>query len=1661
MKHLKLLITAFALFLGQMAWAQGSGASCEDPIPITIDVDGNLFPADNTYGDQWFTFTPDQSGTVEITTCDITNEDTRVEVFSDCGVSQIAYNDDYCGLQTYVQFAVTAGNTYYIVWTQTYTFTYFDWAALLTADGSGTNCSAAIPATEGYNYADNSEGNQWFAFTAPEAGTYEFSSCDLASVDTYLYLYSDCNYIIDASDDYCGLQSSISYTMSAGETVYIEWTNTFTSSSFEWSIFNVESSNTAPYAYDIISDITVSQGFAVISIYLPDYFADADGDNLMYEAYSSYGYNDLIIDGESLYIFEGTSGFDYITVYAVDPYGEYDYLEFTIDVTETNLGETCSDPLPAEVGYNFADNGNGSQWFEFTAPVSDTYIVSSCGLTSNDTWARLYYSCDNSYFESSDDDCSVQTEISFYAEAGETIIIEWYNYYTSGDFEWLLQNSSINSGPEILNYLDYITVDINSEPVVFNLNDYFFDPDGDPLEFYAYSEYGNTYAYTVGDYLYIENFYGFFDYIWIEAYDYESDEYAYQELYVEIIGGNNPPEVLDYIDYVYVEPGFETLVYDLNDYFYDPDGDPLYFSAGNYYGNADVYVDGNYLYITDYSTSYDYIWVEAYDYESGQYAYQEFFFEVYDSNSGPEVWINFDDIYTFSGFDYYSYFLNDYFYDPDGDYLYFYAGSYYGTNDVFVNGDILYIQEMYTGDDIIWVEAYDAESGESAYQEFYFYVEGDMNTPPYLMNPIADMTHYSGFEYTTIDLSDVFYDEEGDYIYYDVYAYGSSVDVSVIGSTLYIYENGTGITEVELSAYDEYGNYSYDYDYFTINIIGELGQGSVCSDPLPAELGMNYADNANGSQWFEFTAPASDYYTLSTCGLTSNDTYARLYYSCDDSYMDASDDDCSLQTEMSFYLNAGETITIEWYDRYTSGTFEWSLQEGASSNVIVIENPLPDMVQYQGFGIEYIYIGNVFSNPNGEPMEIYAYSDYGYNYVYIDGDYLVIEEMTPGTDYIYIEASNGYTSAYDAFYYDVLGDINLAPIVSNPIENIIVDQGFGTYTIDLNTVFTDPDGDMLFFEYYYNGVSYVDLDGSILTINEAASGITNIEVYAYDVVYNFAYDYFSFSVNQAGNTTPIVSEFIGTIEFEEVDMTQTFDLTNYFTDADGDYLSFDILSSSYGIIDAYIMDNSLYVYSMNAGVGTIEITAYDGNGGMASQTVTVNVAVANNEAPIVVGGTDDLDLTSGFGVSTIDLSDWFEDPEGQPLTYSVSEQNGIVDAYIYGTILRIEELGQIGTDVITVTATDPLGATADYYFNVTITENNAPIIIDITNSIELRQGFGEYQINLSDMFNDPDGDEMTFNQSNSNPAIFASIDGDQLIITENGTGTGDLTIIASDGTESTYLTLSVSVLEADNTAPTVINPNPTIILSAIGDTAIALSTIFADDDNDELVYEYVNGDSYDLSIVGDTLYAYFYTIGTFPVRITALDNRGGAVNTQIRFAVSEAGNNIPSVTAVPDVTIDTENSEYRIALADIFSDDEELYYDFIIDNPNVIGASIENDTLIITGRGLGTTSITLFADDSRGGVNSITFDVTYEEYEPTTVEETSIESDINVYPTVASEIITVACSVEQTIEIISTSGSVVAKTIANQTETQIIISDLDAGQYLVKVNDKVKSFIKK
>lgn len=272
---------------------------------------------------------------------------------------------------------------------------------------------------------------------------------------------------------------------------------------------------------------------------------------------------------------------------------------------------------------------------------------------------------------------------------------------------------------------------------------------------------------------------------------------------------------------------------------------------------------------------------------------------------------------------------------------------------------------------------------------------------------------------------------------------------------------------------------------------------------------------------------------------------------------------------------------------------------------------------------------------------------------------------------------------------------NRPPVPRGSIAAQRVEAGQGV-VIALAPWFEEPDGQSLAF-----GVAPADptvagvaLSGDRLTLLGLTKGATNITVTATDPGGLEAAQVFAFEVP---NRQPVA---LGTIEGQIMRRgeVRTVDLTPWFDDPDADLLTYTSSSSRPGAVTAVVYGATLRLTVVAAGRAAVTVTARDPDGLAATHTFA---AESLNTPPHPVGTIPDQSIRVGE-TTTLDVSPFFADPDGDPLAYAASSTDGaLVSAEVIGTTLEIS--GQeAGRSTITVAATDPGGLEATLSFRVAV-----------------------------------------------------------------------------------------------------------------------------------------------------------------------------------------------------------------------------------------------------------------------------------------------------------------------------------------------------------------------
>ena len=140
----------------------------------------------------------------------------------------------------------------------------------------------------------------------------------------------------------------------------------------------------------------------------------------------------------------------------------------------------------------------------------------------------------------------------------------------------------------------------------------------------------------------------------------------------------------------------------------------------------------------------------------------------------------------------------------------------------------------------------------------------------------------------------------------------------------------------------------------------------------------------------------------------------------------------------------------------------------------------------------------------------------------------------------------------------------------------------------------------------------------------------------------------------------------------------------------------------------------------------------------------------------------------------------FNEPDNQPLIYSLDghpEPLSINPAtgMISGPLTSVMQ----GTYSITVTATDPLGASVSGTFDLVVQMNNAPTPVGVIIP-PLQSPGNTFSINTEDDFDEPDGQPLIYTLSGQPPLVTIDPTSGVISGTALAVGTSTLTVTAMD-----------------------------------------------------------------------------------------------------------------------------------------------------------------------------------------------------------------------------------------------------------------------------------------
>ena len=271
-----------------------------------------------------------------------------------------------------------------------------------------------------------------------------------------------------------------------------------------------------------------------------------------------------------------------------------------------------------------------------------------------------------------------------------------------------------------------------------------------------------------------------------------------------------------------------------------------------------------------------------------------------------------------------------------------------------------------------------------------------------------------------------------------------------------------------------------------------------------------------------------------------------------------------------------------------------------------------------------------------------------------------------------------------------------------------------------------------------------------------------------------------------------------------------------------------------------------------------------------------------NQAPVATGGIPDQTVTAGE-TTAVDVAQYFSDPDGDALSYSVETSNAnVATTSVSGSVVTLVGVAK-GNASVTVTATDPEGLSATQKFDVTV-PNRAPLAVDSITALELASG-DSATLDLSAHFTDPDGDSLTFAAETSDGAVAAAAVVES-VMTIRALGHGAATVSAfatdTDGLSAT-LTAAITVT---NLAPEAVGTIPPQTVKELRSVTVGLHDYFRDPEEGTLTYTASISDAVSATVVTSDSAVVIKGLSEGAVTVTVTATDLGGLSAEQGFEVT-------------------------------------------------------------------------------------------------------------------------------------------------------------------------------
>jgi len=404
---------------------------------------------------------------------------------------------------------------------------------------------------------------------------------------------------------------------------------------------------------------------------------------------------------------------------------------------------------------------------------------------------------------------------------------------------------------------------------------------------------------------------------------------------------------------------------------------------------------------------------------------------------------------------------------------------------------------------------------------------------------------------------------------------------------------------------------------------------------------------------------------------------------------------------------------------------------------------------------------------------------------------IVLEGVSSGN----LIVENMYGSS-NAVAYQILSSTG-DPEVAQPIPSHVITAGTTKFIADLNTVFWDPNGDVLLFS--------LDYDSPYLTHDEDSLQIGRIYFTAQDNVQDTL---FVTATAQDPDSASVSDQFIVLIQdyndppqidpiplqiFSEDDSLiiafSYFDSLVFDPDNSHDELTYSF--DECAPLSIQTETNSFHIHAPDDWFGQVQTVFQVSDGqNLAEENCEFSVQPINDPPEITLPDSIIFleDDTYIFDVSTY-ISD-IEDSLNNLVLSWIEPQYIEVQQIGWDVYLSTKQADWYGVDSVEFTITDDeMGSSSDIVMVQVLAQNDPPYVQDTIPDFTKDEDFTDtIQVHLNNYFADPDNDSLTFSVVFVSTQISALLDNDLLQISSclNWFGDSEIIVRADDGNRNNY-----------------------------------------------------------------------------------------------------------------------------------------------------------------------------------------------------------------------------------------------------------------------------------